>query len=203
MQRRQLLKYIAVITGATFVGGELLLTGCKTADKPSSFFSEKMIALLDEIAETIIPRTDTPGAKDAKVGEFMKIFVTDCYTPEQQDAFYKGVNNFNAEAQKAIGSNFEEATEEKKISFLNQLEEEAQPFNKKVQEDEKPEKEAAKAAHRIFVEKPRHYYTMLKQLTLLGYFTSEPGATKALRHVPVPGKYDGAYPYKKGDRAFS
>jgi hypothetical protein len=43
----------------------------------------------------------------------------------------------------------------------------------------------------------------MKQLTLLGFFTSEPGATKALRHIAVPGKYDGALPYKKGDKAWA
>jgi hypothetical protein len=52
-------------------------------------------------------------------------------------------------------------------------------------------------------EDPNHYFSMIKQLTLLGYFTSEVGATKALRYIPVPGKYDGNYPYKKGDRAWA
>ncbi|MEI8059954.1 MAG: gluconate 2-dehydrogenase subunit 3 family protein, partial [Ferruginibacter sp.] len=54
-----------------------------------------------------------------------------------------------------------------------------------------------------FVSAPSHYYTMMKQLTLLGYFTSEIGSKQALRWVPIPGKYDGAYPYKKGDKAWA
>ena len=52
-------------------------------------------------------------------------------------------------------------------------------------------------------ELPNHYFRMIKELTLLGYFTSEIGATKALRYVAVPGRYDGSVPYKKGDRAWA
>jgi hypothetical protein len=54
-----------------------------------------------------------------------------------------------------------------------------------------------------FEGEPPHYYTLIRQLTLWGYFSSKPGSTLALRHVPVPGRYDGNLDYKKGDRAFS
>ena len=50
---------------------------------------------------------------------------------------------------------------------------------------------------------PVHYFLMLKQLTILGYFTSETGASQALNYIAVPGKYDGSYPYKKGDKAWA
>jgi hypothetical protein len=43
----------------------------------------------------------------------------------------------------------------------------------------------------------------MKQLTLFCFFTSKPGMTQALRHQQVPGRYDGAFPYKKGDRAWA
>ena len=52
-------------------------------------------------------------------------------------------------------------------------------------------------------EDPNHYFSMMKQLTLMGYFTSKPGATQALRYVAVPGKYEGCIPYKKGDKAWA
>ena len=52
-------------------------------------------------------------------------------------------------------------------------------------------------------EDPNHYFRLMKELTLLGYFTSEPGATKALRYVAVPGRYEGCIPYKKGDKAWA
>ncbi|MFN9666692.1 MAG: gluconate 2-dehydrogenase subunit 3 family protein, partial [Bacteroidota bacterium] len=52
-------------------------------------------------------------------------------------------------------------------------------------------------------EEPAHYFRMMKELTLWGYFTSEIGATQALRYVAVPGKYEGCIPYKKGDKAWA
>jgi len=54
-----------------------------------------------------------------------------------------------------------------------------------------------------FQESPRHYYTMMKQLTLLGFFTSDTGMTETLRHVPLPGRYDGEAPYTKGEKAWA
>ncbi|PGH39630.1 MAG: twin-arginine translocation pathway signal protein, partial [Candidatus Nephrothrix sp. EaCA] len=62
------------------------------------------------------------------------------------------------------------------------------------------DKEASDYAKNKKHEEPAHYFTMMKQLTLLGYFTSEIGMTKALRYLPVPGRYDGCVDYKKGDR---
>jgi hypothetical protein len=50
---------------------------------------------------------------------------------------------------------------------------------------------------------PSHYFRMMKELTLLGYFTSKEGATMALRYKAVPGRYDGNVPYKKGDKAWA
>ena len=52
-------------------------------------------------------------------------------------------------------------------------------------------------------DEPSHYFRMMKELTLLGYFTSEIGCTQALRYVDVPGKYEGCVPYKKGDKAWA
>ena len=52
-------------------------------------------------------------------------------------------------------------------------------------------------------EEPPHYFRMMKELTLLGFFTSEIGSTKALRYVETPGSFDGDVPYKKGDRAWA
>jgi hypothetical protein len=52
-------------------------------------------------------------------------------------------------------------------------------------------------------EDPSHYFRMMKELTLLGYFTSEIGSKQARRYVPVPGRFEGCIPYKKGDKAFA
>lgn len=189
MERRELLKMIALATGAAVVGGDLFLTGCKSADGKFIQFSAEQLKFLDEVAETILPRTASPGAKDAKVAAFMEVMVRDCYTKEDQNVFIKGIDQLDEYCKKHNGKGFMECSAEERKSCLIDLDKEAKAYNKQKQESKE--------------KKPNHYFSMMKQLTLLGFFTSEPGATQALRHVAVPGRYDGCIPYKKGDKAWA
>lgn len=211
MDRRELLKMIAVLTGGAVIGGEAILSGCKTGAKTDMNFTTANISLLDEIGETIIPATTTPGAKAAQVGEFMKVMVTDCYTEKQQTAFNDGLKSFIEACKKTTGKAFMDCTPQERHDFLVSLEKEAKTFNTKRDEEDKPKREANDKANSVlpwkdqkeFEGTPSHYYTMMKQLTLLGFFTSKTGMTETLRHIPVPGKYDGAFLYVKGDKAWA
>jgi hypothetical protein len=215
MERRSLLKIIAVVTGTAVVAGDTLLVGCKSktdAGGAALKFSEGDVTLLNDIADTIIPDTpDSPGAKAAKVGQFMETQVADCYTTKQQAAFTKGIATFKEVCLKNNKKAFTELTAPEKIAFLKAMEQEAKTYN--AERDKKDavayeawQKENAKkpyAEQKELEGEPSHYYSMFKQLTLFGYFTSEIGQTKALNFLPVPGKFDGAYPYKKGDKAWA
>lgn len=204
MNRRELIKSIAVITGATVVGGEFFISGCTTpAPKIAAAFSPEMISLLNEVGETIIPETDTPGAKAANVGEFMKVMITDCYTEAEQDAFTAGVNQINTFAQAQKQMPFSDCSAEDKQELLVMLEKEAKAFNRERNEKNKMEEKLANEQGRTFIPIPVHYYTMIKQLTLMGFFTSQTGMTETLRHIPVPGRYDGNAPYTKGQKAWA
>lgn len=194
MERRELLKQIALLTGGLVIGGELFLSGCKTTAKADAGFSAASIALLDEVGETIIPATATPGAKAAQVGDFMKIFVTDCYTADEQAVFTKGILQLEEATDKMYKKSFMDCDAIQRKELLLSLEKEAKTFNEKVKAANEGKKES---------KLPLHYYTMMKQLTLFGFFTSKTGATETLRHIQVPGKYDGAFPYKKGDKAWA
>ena len=187
MERRELLKLIALATGSALIGGDLFLSGCKNAPAlGGATFSEEDISFLDEVGETIIPKTSSPGAKDAAIGSFMTVMVNDCYTKADQQIFHEGIKKLDEASQKANNTSFLKATPEQRTTLLTALDKEAKQY----QESKKKED-------------PNHYFTMMKQLTLMGFFTSKPGATQALRHVPVPGKYDGDFPYKKGDKAWA
>jgi len=187
MERRELLKLIALATGTAFIGGDLFLSGCKNASSLGGpTFSEDDISFLDEVAETIIPKTTTPGAKDAAVGTFMTVMVNDCYDKKDQEIFHEGIKKLDDACQKANNTSFMKATPEQRTSLLTALDKEAKDHAKGKEKDA-----------------PNHYFTMMKQLTLFGFFTSKPGATQVLRHEAVPGHYDGALPYKKGDRAWA
>jgi hypothetical protein len=204
MERRELLKIIAVLTGGALVGGDVFLAGCKTTVKDGKgLLASSQMTLLDEIGDTIIPVTTTPGAKAAKVGEFMNVYVSDCYRADQQKAFTDGITALDEACKKQFSKNFMDLTPEQRTQVLVGLEAEAKAFNEQIKAKEQPARDAAQKELKEFTGAPLHYYTLFKQLTLLGYFTSEIGMKQALRFLPVPGKYDGAYPYKKGDKAWA
>lgn len=183
MKRRQALKLTSIAVGGSIVGAELFLAGCKNNTLDSVLFSEEVLALLDEIGETILPETErSPGAKAAKIGLFMKQMVTDCYAKEEQQIFMKGIHTLNNTSIDKYSRGFIELNSKERLNFLLRIDAEA----KKSGDEEAP-----------------HFFAMMKQLTILGYFTSEPGATQALRYVPTPGKFVGCMPYKIGDRAWA
>jgi len=188
MERRELLKMIAAVTGGALIGGEVFLTGCNNPDKVAGegAFTDQKIALLDEVAETILPKTSSSaGAKEAQVGEFMKRMVNDCYSKEEQDAFHAGVAKLEEVCDEKTGSDFMKLTPEQRTSFLKEVDADRVAYNK----NRKPED-------------AQHYFQAIKQLTITGYFTSKEGRTTALRYVPVPGKFENI-DYKKGDKLFA
>jgi hypothetical protein len=209
MDRRELLKMIAALTGGVVIGGEVFLSGCKTSDNTAvTGFSADDIAFLDEVAETILPKTKSPGAKDAAVGQFMTVMVNDCYEPEEQSTFHEGMKKLDDASQTKYKEKFVKLTAEQKNELLVSLDKEAKEYQGKKFAFDKEQNAKAKAELDKGNSYKRqtmasHYFTMMKQLTLLGFFTSEPGATQALRYVAVPGRYDGSMPYKKGDRAWA
>ena len=188
MNRRDALSRVALLLGGTVVGAEAFLKGCKTETKygASLNFKPEDVAYLNEVAETILPRTNTPGAKDAKVGEFMTVIVKDCYEEDDQKTFLDGMQKLNDASQTKNKKSFMESTPEQRHALLVDLDKEAKDYQKNRKEKD-----------------PNHYFSLMKQLTLWGFFTSKEGATQALRYVAVPGRYEGCIPYKKGDKAWA
>ena len=192
MNRREALSRVAIIMGGTVLGAEAFLSGCTTA-KTGLVFSAEDIAFLNEVGEVIIPATNTPGAKEAKVGAFMSVMVRDCYDEKNQNIFMEGMRALQfKEAKAKIGKSFMEANAQERHDLISAL-------DKEVQAD----KEAKKASGDKKTGNEKHYFTMMKELTLTGFFTSEVGATKALRYVAIPGRYEGCVPYTKGDKAWA
>ncbi|MXV08850.1 MULTISPECIES: gluconate 2-dehydrogenase subunit 3 family protein [unclassified Xanthomonas] len=176
MERRELLKMIFAATGAAMVGLPALASAQAPAAGAKDLFSAVDIGMLDEIAETILPRTKTPGAKDAGAGAFMAKFVTDCYTPRQQSTFRAGL----AEIDKRAGGRFVSLTPQARTELLRALDAEARTHVVDVTDIGTAEVADAMP----------HPFTMLKQLTIFGFFTSKVGATEVLRYVAVPGRFE-------------
>lgn len=188
MNRREALTRVAWIMGGAVIGANLFLEGCtrKAANGVEGLFEPDAMDFLGDVADTILPPTGSPGAKEAGVGEFIPVMVRDCYTPEDQKVFLDGLNQLEKAANDKFGRKFQELSADERTELLAAIDNEAKAY-----QAEKTEEDA------------NHYFHLFKQLTLLGYFTSELGATKALRYVQVPGRYDGDYPYKKGDKAWA
>jgi hypothetical protein len=189
MNRRDALSRVSLLLGGTILGAEVFLSGCRTGTNVGAAginFSNDDVAFLDEVAETILPATDTPGAKEAKVGNFMTVIVRDCYEEKDQKVFLDGMQKLDEASKKKNGAYFVASTPEQRHDLLVDLDKEQKDYMNNKKADD-----------------PKHYFRMIKELTLWGYFTSEPGATKALRYVAIPGRYEGCIPYKKGEKAWA
>ncbi len=208
MNRREAIQRVAMLIGGSVIGANLFLEGCtRSASKDvATLFDANNTGLLADLAEAILPKTSTPGAKEAGVGEFIPVMVRDCYTAQDQQAFVEGLAAVDERSKKEFNKKFQELSKEEQLQFVNNYNKEAKEFQKERGEKQKEINEAAEKAGKSKDEVeqlPNHFFHMLKQLTLTGFFTSEVGMTQALRYVKIPGRYDGSFPYKKGDRAFA
>ncbi|MBL0173015.1 MAG: gluconate 2-dehydrogenase subunit 3 family protein [Gemmatimonadaceae bacterium] len=196
MHRREAIKRVsAMLGGVALVGGSALWTAC-SPDRPRDgtsgtsgigTFTPADIAYLDEIADTILPDTEkSPGAKAAHVGAFLALMVTDCYTTRDQEIFRTGLTQLNQACVTAHATSFVAATPAQRLSLLESVDRDAKAYM------------AGKTA-----EQPTHYFRMIKELTLLGFFTSEIGYTKAMRYVESPGRFDPCAPYTKGETTWA
>jgi hypothetical protein len=186
MNRRDAIEHISLLLGGTIVGSTFFLNGCKSNTATEAAFSTDDIAYLDEIADTILPPTKTPGAKAAKTGAFMTVMVNDCYEEKDQKIFHEGMKKLNDLSKKTYDKSFIESTPQQKHDVLVKLDKEQKEYMKNKKKED-----------------PSHYFRMMKELTLLGYFTSEIGCTQARRYIQTPGRFDGCVPYKKGDKAWA
>ncbi len=188
MNRREALQRVAMLIGGSVIGANLFLEGCtRPASKDvATLFEKEKTDFLGDLAEAILPKTSTPGAKEAGVGEFIPVMIRDCYEEADQKAFLEGLADVDNRAKKEFNKSFKELSKEEQLQFVNKYDKEAAEYQKNKKEDE-----------------PNNFFHMLKQLTLTGFFTSEVGMTQAQRYVKIPGRFDGNFPYKKGDKAFA
>jgi len=208
MNRRDALVRVALLTGATVTLPALADTLEASANRRALtgkpvFFTADQDATVAELADTIIPTTKTPGAKAAKVNEVIDIIVKDCYREPEQRAFVEGLAHTNQLSQDAYGKAFAQLDSPQRIEIVKKLEAEA-----KQQKADMKNVQAGAAQNDVQLPKEKQksktpFFTMLKDLTLTGYFTSEIGATQALEYVAVPGRYDGCVPLKPGQKAWA
>jgi hypothetical protein len=219
MNRRELLQQVAWLMGGAVATPAVLavLNGCSRA--PSSthaplVLNETQRALIAEVAEIIIPRTDTPGAKDAGVPGFIESMLQDAFSDEEQQSFIEGLKDFDTAAQHAHGKPFLQLSPAQRAAFAqsahDSLVAEAKARQRKRRdwrqmEDKgtmpvaqlraiKKKLSSMLGAHGIAHAAARPFILTMKELTLLGFFTSQIGATQILQYLPVPGRLQGCIP---------
>lgn len=134
--------------------------------------------IVAQASERIIPRTDTPGATDAGVADFIDVMLADWYGAADRERFTAGLSELDARARRLAGRAFAQTTERGQTELLETLDREVQTLRLS----------AAPAAD-------DHWFAMLKHLTLWGYYTSRPGIVEELRVQLMPGRYDGNAKY--------
>lgn len=194
MNRREVIKNVALILGGTFSAPTLMaMSSWEKAEKVNSniaafSLTETQRKIVAEIAELIIPRTDTPGeaspgAKDVGVPAFIEMMLKDCYAQAEHLSFLEGLTSIEQ-------AKFLEMNQSERHGVLKYLEQETKAEMKARQV--KQTKMGDNDDHEDIKKAPKGlpFWRLIKELTLLGYFTSEAGIKASFEYVQIPGKVE-------------
>lgn len=180
IKRREAVRRVAWIMGGTLSAPTLagILNGC--TPKPELtwtpvFFTEDQARLVMEIAEAILPETNTKGAKSLGVPAFIEEMVSTVYPQNDREQFVEGLAAFDKACDAQMGDSFVALNPEKRKAFLTQKNDEL-------------------IANRSKWETRSTFFYRIKELTLIGYFTTEYGATEVLQYQAIPVEYKSCIP---------
>ena len=185
MNRREALKSVAFLMGsaisATTMGVLFESFTLPEKEKNQVSFTATEKEILAEFADIIIPTTATSaGAKAAGLGAFIPMIIRECYPAKMQEIFASGMQEMQAKCDTDFNKNFLSMSVEERQQLVTSLRDEA-----------------------IATDKAPSFFLIARDLTLLGYYSSEIGCTQAREYLPVPGRYDGSVDYKPGQKAWA
>lgn len=174
IHRREALQKLALLIGGTLslpvqaaLRGEVLNT--RIIDIPAD-----QQALIEVLAEVIMPATDTPGARIAGVGPFIVRVIRDCTSASEQEKFLQGVQKTSTLSQQTFGKPYTELNALQQIELMSQI-----------------------------ARQEKTFFHSLRELTIIGFFTSEIGATQVLQYMAIPGRFEGDIPLKLEQRTWA
>jgi len=178
IDRKEAIKRAGLLLGGVVFAPNILgvLNGCTATpgDWTPTLFSNDQARIVTALADVILPADETPAASELGVPEFIETMVAEVYSEVQQREFLEGLDKFADDYRADIQSEFTDGGDTEKYDFTyhqNRLAVEEDPTS-------------------------NPFFLSFKELTLLGYFTSEVGATEVLRYEAVPGIYEGCVPYE-------
>src|SRR5690606_8885872 len=173
--RREAIERVSMLLGgAALIGQSAMLAGCATAPgdgderagpSAAAVFTADDVALLDEVADTILPETSTPGAKAAGVGPFIAVMVADTYTERDQQVFKAGLGTLDDESRAANGVGFIAASPAERLALLERLDAEQAAYMRSRAAEQQP-----------------HNFRLIQELTQIGYVTAVSVDHEALTH---------------------
>jgi hypothetical protein len=198
MKRRDAISQIALLVGGAFTAPTLMAMDVRKGNSSivAADFSltDAQRQIVSAVAEHIIPRTSTPGAIDAGVPAFIELMLKDCYRKPEHNSFLKGVNDLakaNFLAQPAAGQ----------VAMLTLLEANTKDLmksysQKRIKVGDNVDKDTLEGANGV------PFWRLMKELTLLGYYTSEKGIEASFVYEPVPGKFELITDMKPTQKSF-
>src|SRR5205809_1210847 len=181
IDRREALRRAALLLGGALAAPTVagVIAGCEARHMPDGAWKPRALTpdqaeLVATIADHILPETDTPGARAVGVHRFIDAMLAESYGPEDRERFLAGLADVDARARRTCGRAFLQCATTDQRALLVRLDREA--FATTPGPGEAP------------------FFRTMKELTLVGYYTSEIGATRALRHAPFPGHFEVCVP---------
>jgi hypothetical protein len=187
MLRREALKQVSLIGGSAIIGTSLLslLQSCQQQPRINwkpTFLSVSQAELVSTLVDTLLPKTQTPGALDMKVDIFIDVVINKLFDEPGQKLMTDGIDQFDADCKAKFGKKFVDLDSDKKKEFLKTEEASAGKYNGQVW------------GTAVGIQKPVGFYRSIKSLAIWGYFSSEEIGLKYLNYDPIPGDYQGCLP---------
>ena len=189
MNRRDAIRSVAVMLGGTFSAPTLLAMEYRENKIPVTLsfadfiVTENQKQIIAEVSELIIPRTATPGAKDAGVPDFVEMMIRDCYRKPEHISFLAGLQDLEKR-------NFLSQNGTERVETLKLVEKESAELMKAYQVQQTKMGDNDDREQMKDQMKGLPYWRLMKELTLLGYFTSEAGLKASFDYAPIPGKLE-------------
>jgi hypothetical protein len=199
INRREALRRTALVMGTALSASTIagIMQGCTTEPELSwtpTFFNEDQAKFISSMAETIIPKTATPGAREVGVPKFIEEFVSLVYSPEQREEFMTGLEACRTWANTQQNDTFVQLESEQQTGLAEMLDEAAKAIRFNPKEEQPTDSSLVSAANAFW---------NIKELTVTGFFISEVGATQVLQYKAIPVDYNGCAPLSEIGRTWA
>jgi hypothetical protein len=190
MKRRTAIRRI-LLTGAIGVGAFSGYERYQWSKSPDFDYLEKQRPALSALVQTIIPPGHSiPGAADAGVHDFIIKLVKDCVTIHSANTFIDGLKDLVHYSSSHYDRPFEACSATQQTTILTHFQEKGRPLKGLL----------GKAQNRYL---GKSFFSLLKEYTVMGYITSERGASNGMAYVAIPGAFHGCLPLTPGQRAWA